>query len=57
MSTTTPFSQHLAHLNKGLTDAELTEALADIVPTSFRLENKAAISTALSGLPMLDGDI
>lgn len=49
MSTTTPFSQHLAHLNKGLTDAELTEALADIV--------KAVRETRKSGKVVLTLDI
>ncbi|ELO4689975.1 MULTISPECIES: hypothetical protein [Citrobacter] len=45
---TTPFSQHLAYINKGTLDAELTEALAEVIKAVRETGKKGAVTLTLN---------
>lgn len=45
---TTPFSQQLAYINKGTLDAELTEALADVIKAVRETGKKGAVTLTLN---------
>lgn len=45
---TTPFSQQLAYINRGTLDAELTEALADVIKAVRETGKKGAITLTLN---------
>ncbi|MFH5043489.1 hypothetical protein ABWM37_10805 [Klebsiella michiganensis] len=51
---TTPFSQQLAYINKGTLDAELTEALAEVVKAVRETRKKGAVTLTLN-CSMLNG--
>lgn len=44
---TTPFSQQLAYINKGTLDAELTEALAEVIKAVRETGKKGAVTLTL----------
>ena len=45
---TTPFSQQLAYINKGTLDAELTEALAEVIKAVRETGKKGAVTLTLN---------
>ncbi|EPI4996623.1 hypothetical protein ACVYVE_005536 [Klebsiella pneumoniae] len=45
---TTPFSQQLAYINKGTLDAELTEALAEVIKAVRETGKKGAVTLILN---------
>ena len=45
---TTPFSQQLAYINKGTLDAELTEALAEVIKAVRETGKKGALTLTLN---------
>ncbi|MEC5321197.1 hypothetical protein VSX61_20030 [Brenneria populi subsp. brevivirga] len=49
----TPFSQQIAYINKGTLDAELTEALADVIKAVRETRKKGSVTLTLN-LAMLD---
>ena len=51
METNTPFSQQIAHLSKGTLDAELTEALGDLVKAINDHGKKGSITLTLTLKP------
>lgn len=45
---TTPFSQQLAYINRGTLDAELTEALAEVIKAVRETGKKGAVTLTLN---------
>lgn len=45
---TTPFSQQLAYINKGTLDAELTEALAEVIKAVRETSKKGSVTLTLN---------